>query len=408
MKFEDYLYIVKEIKKDKIPYYVFWVNLYNKFLQANPLLSGKDFIESLYNEYEIWRVQQARKAVLFFQAYKKAYEVDRETVGRLQESTWTDICSQTRDELRLQHKSYKTEKAYTTWLKRFIAYTGSKPVSRIGENDIKKFLTYLAVQRRVSISTQKQAFNALLFVFRYIIEVEINNLDNVPKSKIMRKLPVVLSGDEIAKIFSNMEGVQRLMVKLIYGSGLRLEECLTLRIKDLDFENNVITVRSGKGNKDRRTVLPQHLAESLSVHIKKIRILYEKDRKENCNGVELPFALEKKYPDAGKEWNWFWLFPSSKLSIDPRSNTIRRFHLYPSTLQKAFHSAVKKTQIHKHASIHSLRHSFATHLIEKGYDIRTIQELLGHSNVSTTMIYTHVAEKNKLSVISPFDNLEPN
>lgn len=408
MKFEDYLYIVKEIKKDKIPYYVFWVNLYSKFLQANPLLSGKDFIESLYNEYEIWRVQQARKAVLFFQAYKKAYELDRETVGRLQESTWTDICLQTRDELRLQHKSYKTEKAYITWLKRFIAYTGSKPVSGIGENDIKKFLTYLAVQRRVSISTQKQAFNALLFVFRYIIEVEINNLDNVPKSKTMRKLPVVLSGDEITKIFSNMEGVQRLMVKLIYGSGLRLEECLTLRIKDLDFDNNVITVRSGKGNKDRRTVLPQHLADSLSVHIKKIRILYEKDRREKCKGVELPFALEKKYPDAGKEWNWFWLFPSSKLSIDPRSNTIRRFHLYPSTLQKAFHSAVKKTQIHKHASIHSLRHSFATHLIEKGYDIRTIQELLGHSNISTTMIYTHVAEKNMLSVISPFDNLEPN
>ena len=195
------------------------------------------------------------------------------------------------------------------------------------------------------------------------------------------------------------------MLQLIYGAGLRLNECLCLRIKDLDFENGTLTIRAAKGDKDRITILPRFLSTKLEKHISTVKGLFLDDRENNVCGVVLPTALEKKYPKAGEEWGWFWVFPSHKLSVDPRSGKVRRYHLYPSTLQKTFHTALLKSGVTKKASIHTLRHSFATHLVESGYDIRTIQELLGHSNVSTTMIYTHVASKNKLSVISPFDNL---
>ncbi len=408
MDFKEYLLSVKKVDQKRVPYFLFWTDLYRQFRKTHPKTEDKYFLESLESQYELWQVQQARIAILYFKAHSErtASPDDKEKLSRNNINSWQVLYSKTIEELRLQHKSYKTEKAYISWIKRFEIFCSSKSVAMLSQHDIKKYLTFLAIQRRVAIATQNQAFNALLFMFRYILELEIDNLDNVPRSIKVRKLPVVLSQEEIKSIFVHMNGVQRLMAELIYGAGLRLEECLTLRIKDLDFSSNVITVRSGKGNKDRRTILPGYLAENLSLHIQTIRILHEKDRSENRNGVELPYALEKKYPEAGKEWNWFWLFPSSKLSIDPRSNTIRRFHLYPSTLQKAFHTAVKKAGIPKHASVHTLRHSFATHLIEHGYDIRTIQELLGHSNVSTTMIYTHVAVTNKLSVISPFDNLQ--
>lgn len=402
MDFKEYLLTEKNIEQKKVGYFLFWVNLYQKYKNSNPNDEEKNFYQLLENNYEIWQVQQARTSVLFFKSYLKR---DIGPNIHPENKTWKDVYYHTIEELRIQHKSYKTEKSYIAWIKRFIEFCGTKSVQSITQIDIKNFLTYLAVNRRVAIATQNQAFNALLFMYRYVLEIEITDLTNVTRAVKRRKLPVVLSQQEIRKIFSYMEGVQLLMAELIYGTGLRLEECLTLRIKDLDFDNNIITVNSGKGNKDRKTILPKYLVDGLSSHIKKIRVIFENDRFEKQNGVPLPFALEKKYPDAGKDWKWFWLFPSSKLSVDPRSNTIRRFHLYPSTLQKAFHTAVKKAQIDKHASIHTLRHSFATHLIEKGYDIRTIQELLGHSNVSTTMIYTHVAQTNKLSIISPFDNL---
>jgi len=212
---------------------------------------------------------------------------------------------------------------------------------------------------------------------------------------------------EIADIFARLEGAHRLMAGIIYGGGLRLQECLMLRIKDIDFERICITVRSGKGDKDRQTILPDNPVNALMRHIDEIRELYEEDRKKQVEAVWLPSALERKYPNAGKEWAWFWVFPSYKLSIDPASRKVRRHHLYPSTLQKAFRKAVMKAKITKKATVHSLRHSFATHLIESGYDIRTIQELLGHASVKTTMIYTHVAKKNKLGVKSPMDELQP-
>jgi integron integrase len=280
-----------------------------------------------------------------------------------------------------------------------------KEFSSITEQDLRDFLSYLSVERRVSAATQRLAFNALLFIFRYIFEIEIHGLSTVVPSRIPKKLPVVLGVDEIKNIFSHLNGANLIMVSLIYGGGLRLQECISLRVKDLDFSRNCITIKSGKGNKDRETVFPEKVCGLLKKHLEQTRKIYENDRKKGIAGVATPEALDRKYANLGREWGWFWVFPSESLSIDPISRIVRRHHIYPTTLQKIFRQAVIKAGISKHATVHTLRHSFATHLIEKGYDIRTIQELLGHSDVSTTMIYTHVARKNKLGVTSPVDAL---
>jgi integron integrase len=261
------------------------------------------------------------------------------------------------------------------------------------------------VERKVAAATQKQAFNALLFLYRRVLGREVLGLETVIPSHIPRRLPVVLTKEEIRDVFRHLSGVHRLIAAVIYGGGLRLEECLCLRVKDVDFARNCLVIHAGKGDKDRETVLPERLACELQRHLLRVRALYDRDRRRALAGVWLPEALARKYAGAGKEWAWFWLFPSSKLSIDPESGIVRRFHLYPTTLQKAFQRAVARAGLVKRATVHTLRHSFATHLVEKGYDIRTIQELLGHADVSTTMIYTHVATKNKLGVASPLDSL---
>ena len=269
--------------------------------------------------------------------------------------------------------------------------------------DIQAFLSYLAVERKVSPSTQNQALNALVFFFKHVLNKNIEKKISAVKARPKVRLPVVLSQGEVQKIFRNMSGVTRLMAMLVYGCGLRLTECLQLRIKDIDLERGMVIVRSGKGNKDRRTVLPETLKNDLIRQMNAARVLYDEDRTNDVAGVELPHALERKYPNAGKEWGWFWLFPSKTLSVDPRSGKIRRHHIHGATLQKAFKKAVRTANIAKQVSVHTLRHSFATHLLENGYDIRTIQELLGHKNLQTTMIYTHVAERNTLGVVSPLD-----
>jgi integron integrase len=284
----------------------------------------------------------------------------------------------------------------------------NKEPDAVSEIDVKNFLTYLAVQKGLSSSTQKQAFIALLYLFRNVLFKEISNLNGVIRSSNYKKLPLVLTKDEILLILQQMQGIYRIMIELIYGGGLRLSECLSLRIKDIDFQRQCMTIRSGKGNKDRQTLLPYSLISALKEHFLLVMKYYESDRKNNIAGVQLPHALNKKYPNVGKEWGWFWVFPSKKLSCDPRENIIRRHHLYPSTLQKTFHASVLSAKITKNAAIHTLRHSFATHLIESGYDIRTVQELLGHSDIRTTMIYTHIAKKNKLGVVSPIDDIASN
>jgi integron integrase len=307
--------------------------------------------------------------------------------------------------MRLKNLSYKTEKTYLFWIMSFKKYIKEKECGLLNEKDLKNYLSYLAVDKKVAVATQKLVFNALLFLFKNLLSIEINGLGTVVPSRVPKKLPVVLTQEEILKILSYLKGTHALIAKIIYGGGLRLNECLSLRIKDVDFSRGCLTIRGGKGNKDRETVLPESVREMLGKHMDRIRCMHEKDRRNNILGVTIPGALGGKYVNAGKEWSWFWIFPSDSLSIDPMTREVRRHHLYATTFQKAFRVAVKLSGTVKRATVHSLRHSFATHLIEKGYDIRTIQELLGHTDVSTTMIYTHVATKNKLGVTSPVDAL---
>ncbi len=306
--------------------------------------------------------------------------------------------------MRLKHLSPRTEKTYLAWFAQFKAFTREKPRRELSELDLKGFLSYLAVERKVAAATQRLAFNAILFLYRNVLGLEVNGLSTVVPSRVPKKLPVVLSKQEIQRAFSHLREPYLLMAQLIYGGGLRLEECLTLRVKDIDFERNCLTIRAGKGSKDRETVLPEKVISDIHRHLMKIHRLYDQDQKRRIE-VTTPGALGRKYPGVGGEWGWYWVFPSESLAVDPLSGAVKRHHIYPTTLQKSFRDAVRAAGIVKHASIHTLRHSFATHLIERGYDIRTIQELLGHTDVSTTMIYTHVATKNKLGVTSPIDAL---
>jgi len=393
----DFITFLKEkqkIPEKKVPFYLHWISKYHKFSKTNlsdNCRSIECFIVELRQKHEEWQVKQAEEAVRSYHYFKNRKESLQSkkitSINHEEYRDWNKIKEKTVRLIRLRHLSYRTEKAYLGWIKRFSSYLNYKNISKINEADVKDFLSHLAVEKRVSKSTQKQAFNAILFLYRHILFIEISGLEGTIHSKITRRLPVVLSRNEISKVFSHLTGFHLLMAGIIYGGGLRLQECLMLRIKDIDYERNCITIRAGKGDKDRQTIFPDNLKNDLKNHLKEVRKIYEGDRKNNIEGVWLPDALERKYPNAGKERAWFWVFPSHKLSLDPVSKKVRRHHIYHSTLQKAFHKAVIKSGITKIATVHTMRHSFATHLLENGYDIRTVQELLGHSNVQTTMIY---------------------
>ncbi|HTX52795.1 MAG TPA: integron integrase [Candidatus Baltobacteraceae bacterium] len=318
---------------------------------------------------------------------------------------WNDVRATASRLMRLQHYSPKTEIAYLSWTRRFKEYVHGRDPKSVTATDLRSFLSYLAVEGKVAAATQKLAFNSVLFIFRNVLGKEIEGLHTVVPSHLPRRIPVVLTADELRKVLACMSGVHRLMATLIYGSGLRLLECLSLRVQDIDFARGCVIVKAGKGDKDRQTVLPDLIREELARHLAAVRKRFDQDRAAGIAGVALPDALARKMTSASKEWNWFWVFPAPRLSIDRGSQVARRFHEYPTTLQRAFRLAVQKSGITKHATIHTLRHTFATHLIENGYDIRTIQELMGHADVSTTMIYTHVATKNKLGISSPADTL---
>lgn len=312
---------------------------------------------------------------------------------------WAFLESEMRRVLRLRHTSVKTERAYLGWLGRFRLFVGGR--GGVEASDVVGFLSHLAGEG-VSPSTQNQAFSALLFLFRHVLQRDLDVAGAV-RAKEQHRLPVVLSRGEVPRVLGLLGPPFDLMARLIYGSGLRLQECLELRVKDLLLEEGVLLVRSGKGGKDRRTVLPASLRGPLSGQLRRVRVLFEQDRVAGVPGVALPDALERKYPTAGQEWAWFWVFPGADLSVDPRTRVVRRHHVHPSAFQKHFKQAVRDAGVGKPASIHTLRHSFATHLLETGTDIRTIQELLGHNDVKTTMIYTHVASRNRLGVRSPLD-----
>ncbi|MBZ0168229.1 MAG: integron integrase [Kofleriaceae bacterium] len=315
------------------------------------------------------------------------------------------LLDQVRQAIRTRHLSPKTEEAYVGWIKRFIFFHNKRHPAEMGEQDIARFLTNLASESHVSASTQNQALNAILFLYREVLRKEIGYVNGVVRAKRPKRLPVVLTRQEVKSIVSLLSGPEWIMGMLLYGAGLRLMECLRLRVKDVDFSRSEILVRSGKGDKDRITMLPAAVNEPLRRHLESVRKQYETDLKSGYSGVALPNALERKYPNAGKEWSWQWVFPASSLYLDRQSGLRKRHHLHESVLQKAVRNAALKAGLSKPASPHTFRHSFATHLLEDGYDIRTIQELLGHRDVSTTMIYTHVLNRGGRGVNSPADRL---
>lgn len=313
------------------------------------------------------------------------------------------LLDQLRDAIRLKHYSYSTEKTYVHWAKRYILFHNKRHPAEMGATDVEAFLTHLAKDENVSASTQNQALNALLFLYRNVLQIDLPVPLHALRAKRSEHLPTILSKDEVARVLSGMQGLHLLMAKLLYGCGLRLMECMRLRVKDIDFEQSQIIVREGKGEKDRATMLPASLVQPLKEQIAFVRKLHEQDILQGFGSVELPFALSRKYPSADKELGWQYVFPSDRLSTDPRSGIIRRHHLDPSGLQRAVRATVKLAKIDKPVSPHTFRHCFATHLLEAGYDIRTVQELLGHKDVKTTMIYTHVLNRGPKAVLSPLD-----
>lgn len=313
------------------------------------------------------------------------------------------LLDQVRAACRLRHYSLRTERAYVGWIRRFILANGKRHPRDMEAAEVSAFLTMLATQDHVAASTQNQALAALLFLYRVVLEVQLPWLDDVVRAKRPHRVPVVLSREEVGRVLGALEGVHWLMAALLYGSGLRLMECLRLRVKDVDFARNEITVREGKGDKDRRVPLPGKVREALQRQIERARLLHQHDLGDGRGKARLPYALSRKYPNAGREFGWQFVFPSGKLSRDPMDGIIRRHHLDEAGLQRAMKRALYTAGIVKPASCHSLRHSFATHLLESGSDIRTVQELLGHKDVSTTQIYTHVLNRGGHGVLSPLD-----
>lgn len=305
--------------------------------------------------------------------------------------------------IRARHLSYRTEKTYLHWIRRFIRYHNRRHPRDMGGPEIEDFLTALAVKNQVSAATQNQALAAILFLYRDVLEIKLPWLADVIRAKRPHRLPAVLSRDEVRQVLARLSGVEWLVVSLLYGSGMRLGECLRLRVKDLDLPRRELLIRDAKGQKDRITMLPDALVPHLRIHLDQVKLQFDRDRSEKQPGITLPFALRRKYPGAATSWGWYWVFPSGSFTLDPYSNDLVRHHLFAQNVQRAVKLAVRATGITKLASTHTFRHSFATHLLEDGYDIRTVQELLGHADVKTTMIYTHVLNKGGRGVRSPLD-----
>lgn len=312
------------------------------------------------------------------------------------------LLDQVRAYLRVNYYSPKTEEAYIGWIYDFIVFNGKTHPELLTKSHIEKYLTYLAVERNVSASTQNQALQGILFVYKNILNKDVGWIEDVKRAARVKRLPIVLSKREVAKVFNNLNGLNKIIISLLYGSGLRLSEALNLRIKDIDFDYKQILVRDGKGEKDRHTILPDSVIPDLKKHLNGVYLQHKKDLKRGKGEAILPYALKKKYPNAGKEFGWQFAFPADKYIKDKDSGLVFRWHIHESTIQRAVKEAVKKAGITKPASPHTFRHSFATHLLENGYDIRTIQELLGHQSVKTTMIYTHVLNRG-MGVRSPLD-----
>jgi len=421
----DFLLKRAIVASGKERYFVSWVR---RFLQNESSFKGDKWEDMLpqYLEYlerdshiASWQLDQAHQAVtLYFQnfpkassavAEKTAYSISDEEVVIFEAAK---VLADLKEWLRIKHYAYKTEQSYMKWCKRFIGYSSEcSPTLEegtvvISPELIKDFLAQLAIKGKLSKSSQNQAFSALLFVCRNVLHIELRDMEKNLRAKAGRKLPLVLSPHEIKSLLAQLSGTSGLILRLIYSSGIRLSECAGLRVKDLDFEQSLLFVRSGKGNKDRSTILAEQVQGELKEHLVGVRKLHERDLANGLGEVFMPGALGRKYPTACREWGWQYVFPSTKLSVDPRSNVTRRHHVSESSIQKAMKKAVRKADIVKPASVHTLRHSFATHLLLNGVDLRQIQDYLGHVSVETTMIYTHVVKDLRNPAISPLDLLD--
>lgn len=421
--FEDFIKRFHLVSLEKTRFYVYWVERFIKYCKYKSSKSVEHTIASYLETMEKdkrfadWQVKQAADAILLYaEKYLKQKSIPIPKNGPIESkrfgadkkqkrNSWKDILNKLHVTMRLRHYSPRTEKSYRIWINKFREYWNNRNPHMLEGKDVKNFLTYIALHDRVSASTQNQAFNALLYLFRNILQKDLSHLKDTIRARQRRKLPVVLTREEIQLLFSYLEGPYLLMAQLLYGSGLRLLECIRLRVKDIDFPNNVLIIRAGKGEKDRTTILPDKIKESLKNHLKGIKRLHLEDLKKGYSGTTLPDALEKKYPNANKEWPWQWVFPSKSLVVHPKSGKVLCHHIQPSSLQRKIKKDARNTDISKPASCHTLRHSFATHLLEAGHNIRTIQELMGHKNVNTTMIYTHVVRKSYSDVSSPLDKL---
>ena len=317
------------------------------------------------------------------------------------------LLTQVRDALRTKHYSRATEDAYVRWTRRYVLHHGTRHPAEMGEAEVTGFLSHLAVEERVSASTQNQALAALLFLYREVLKRDVRWLDGLVRAKRSRNLPTVLSREEVRRLLRQLHGTPWLVAMLLYGGGLRLMECLRLRVKDLDIDGSRITVRRGKGKRDRVTLIPHAVKDPLSRHLQRVRKQHGRDIEKGAGWVELPASLARKYPSAGREWGWQWVFPATRIYRAREGGQRRRHHLHSTAVQRAFREAAIRARIERPATPHTLRHSFATHLLEDGYDIRTVQELLGHADVSTTMIYTHVLNRGGRGVRSPLSRLDP-
>ena len=417
-EFGEYLLRSRLTDQKHAPYFVGWVR---RFMATTPHIPNATrtesltlFLDSLQRaQTEDWQVEQARQAISAWFAWRdqaqRTAPAPKISVGGDGTVPADAVYASMREAVRVRHYSYRTEQTYLDWVRRFCAYlqeTGATVDGRpvVSVNAYRDFISQLATRQHVAAGTQNQAFAALLFLYREILGVDIGELGRTVRAKRGERLPTVLSPDEVRRLLAQMSGTTRLMAEVIFGGGLRVMECCRLRVQDVDFDNELLRVR-GKGDKDRTTLLPQSVRDGLRAHLARVRTLYDQDRGASVAGVHLPDALDRKYPNAGVEWAWYWVFPSKTLSVDPRTNVVRRHHVSDVAIQKAVKDAVQKADIAKHASVHTLRHSFATHLLLQNVDIRQVQELLGHAHVETTMIYTHVLKDLRHAPRSPLDAL---
>jgi integron integrase len=389
----------------------FMQNWVEKFLRFALDYRGESFEQVLtrfeamleaMGAYEPWQLKQANDAVTIYHHHFRHQEQGGKVVADA--GNRDQLLSKVREWMRIKHYSKRTEKSYQHWISRFIRYAEAHG-GNLSLSQFSSFISYLATTGKVSASTQNQAFNALLLFYRDILHVDTNNLPRSVRARQGTRYPTVLSVDEVRRIFAASEAEYGLMIQLLYGSGMRLNELLRLRVQDIDFDHRMIAVHAAKGDKDRTTLLPESLVAPLQEHLQRVKALHEQDLKEGFGAVWLPGALARKYPNAATEWRWQFAFPSAQLSRDPEAGVLRRHHIYDKTLQGAMKRAVSRAGIQKRASLHTLRHSFATHLLMQGTDIREIQELLGHKKLETTMIYTHVVRELKTNARSPLDML---